>query len=102
MNTIFVGDTMPLVVLWFLPSDTNQHQFEDAMVSRATVKLIRHAGRSLIIDNEDADVDGNKTSYTIPRTITQEAGIYSAYVTAEFNDGNVVTQKLEFEVRPKT
>lgn len=101
MNTIYVGDTMPIEVSWFIPSAENPYQSTDATIISAEVTVIRNKDRALLVSNAVAEISGNETIYTLPSELTMLTGLHTAYVTATFNDDNVLTQEIEFYVRSK-
>jgi len=99
--TIYVGDTFPLVIEWTIPSPENPYQSTDAVISTATVKVIHNKRRTIVVNEETADVVGNETRYTIPSDANSRAGAYTAYVTVTFNDDTRITKRLEYFVSPK-
>ena len=101
METIYVGDSFALVVEWVIPSPENPYQSTDAVIAESRVRVIHKPHRTIVVDDEPADIIGNETRYTIPSEIHTRAGGYTAYVTAVFNDDTTITRKVEYYVAPK-
>lgn len=92
---------MPLSVSWFLPNVENPLTETDAVISIATVRVIRQRDDRVVIDDDPATIDGNDTLYTIPADALQIDGDYTAYITVVFNDGITMSRRVDFRVVPR-
>lgn len=90
---------MPLSVEWVLPHPDNPYAEIEAVVSEAKVRVLRNKDRAIVVDNADANVDGNRTSFIVPPA--RMVGGHTAYMTVTFNDDTTLTREVAYYVRQK-
>jgi hypothetical protein len=101
MNEIYIGDSYPITVSWFVPSPDNPYQSADAEIEGAEVTVIRNRDRAVVVDSQTATISGNETVYVLPAALNTRSGLHTAYVTSTFADETVLTKAIEFYVKTK-
>lgn len=86
--TYYTGDSVPLK---FTISD------KDGAVNPSKVMVLILMPNHGVSSSAEAALDGNEVSYTVPASITREAGSYKAYFVCSLSYGER-THKIEFNV----
>lgn len=88
MSTYYTGDAIPLK---FTITD------KDGAVNPSLAIVLIQKPSNKVSNGVEATIDGNAVSYTVPSSITQEAGNYKAYFVCTLAYGDR-THKIEFNV----
>jgi len=86
----YTGDAVPLEFNVF-------YKEEAEPVTSATVTI--RNGHNLMYDEDDAIVDGNTVTYTVPSSVTEIPGEYAAWFICVFSYGER-THEMIFNILP--
>jgi hypothetical protein len=103
---VWQGDTVPVAYECREPDPDDPHNTEGILVepASATARLYdRSEGEFMDLGGvgditADATVDGAVIRYTVPSAFTQTPGDYVLYITAQFSDGNTLTEERRIKV----
>lgn len=105
-DKIIVGATYSVAYECYEPSDSaNSFTRTPLNPTSGTVKMLDVQTQQFVqlgatTDEDDATIDGNVISYTVPSSKTQTEGDYKLFTTAVFADGQIVTESRAFKILP--